>query len=184
MNRRLWRWLVVILAVLNIGTISLLFGFLIDFEGMLARVTRFFVIDMGPWRGFWFASLLIIVLAFTVVAIVYAIIGSRFKARKTSENDLGFIKIGSGAIENIALNAAKTAQAGIKTAHASVFNTETGNIRIELDVVLYSDVEIPQQMRKIQERVKKDIERYTGMSVDEVVVNVKKVELVGTLLER
>ena len=82
------------------------------------------------------------------------------------------------------MNSAKAAQAGIKTAKAKVYAGQKEQIAVELNVVLYSDVEIPLQMAKIQDRVKKDVEKYTGIGVEWVKVKVSRVELIGTRVER
>ena len=44
-------------------------------------------------------------------------------------------------------------------------------------------VEIPSSMAKVQEKVKKDIERYTGIAVEQVIVRVSKVEQAQTKVE-
>jgi len=94
------------------------------------------------------------------------------------------IDIGVDAIESIALNSAKTAQCGIKTAKARVAPFKGDKIVIHLTAVLYSDVEVPVMMAKVQERIKKDIERYTGISVGQVLIKVSRVEPVAARVER
>lgn len=129
-------------------------------------------------------ALLILLFIFCVFAFVYSIVGARLKKSRSKNTDIGLIDIGVGAIENIALNSAKAAQAGIKTAKARVYAAQNDEIDIVLAVVLYSDVEIPLQMAKIQDRVKKDVEKYTGIGVQSVKVKVTRVELLGTVVER
>lgn len=115
---------------------------------------------------------------------VFAAMSSRLHKTRVSSNDIGDIDIGVEAIENIALNAAKAAQAGIKSAKARVYQGKGKSVNVLMAVQLYSDVEIPVQMAKIQDRVKKDVERYTGIPVTAVRVKVKHVELVGAKVER
>ncbi len=103
---------------------------------------------------------------------------------RVRSNDIGSIDIGVDAIENIVLNTAKTSQCGIKTAKARVYPARNGRIRAELSAVLYSDVEIPAMMAKVQDKIKKDIERYSGIPVDKVVVKVSRVENITTKVER
>ena len=55
---------------------------------------------------------------------------------------------------------------------------------MQLNTVLYSDVEVPAMMAKVQDRIKKDIERYTGIPVARVQVRVSRVEPVSARVER
>ena len=87
------------------------------------------------------------------------------------------------AIESIALNAAKSAQVGIKSARCHVAPAKNGAIKINISCELYSNVEIPASMAKVQEKVKKDIERYTGIVVETVFVKVAKVEATTARVE-
>ena len=48
----------------------------------------------------------------------------------------------------------------------------------------FSDVEIPIMMTRVQERVKKDIEKYTGIEVGNVEVRVSRVEDIAPRVER
>ena len=85
--------------------------------------------------------------------------------------------------ENIALNSARAAQVGIKNARCRVTPGKNGAIRVIISCVLYSNVEIPASMAKAQEKVKKDIERYTGIVVQDVFVKVTKVEATTAKVE-
>ncbi len=109
-----------------------------------------------------------------------------FKKHVTEINksEIGKIDLSMKAVENIALNSARTAQAGIKSATATAGMAKDRRLLIKLDCDLYSDVEIPNQMRRIQERIKKDIEKYTGLAVSEVKVNIRDVETIGAKVER
>lgn len=116
--------------------------------------------------------------------LVYGLSSGRLKKTRIRQNDIGSIDIGVDAIENIALNTAKTSQSGIKTAKARVYSAKEGKIRVELTAVVFSDVEIPAMMAKVQDRIKKDIERYTSIPVKTVVVKVSKVETITAKVER
>ncbi len=131
-------------------------------------------------------SVLALVTTFVVSlsTLVYALLSDRLGKSRISTNDIGDIDIGVEAIENIALNAAKAAQSGVKNAKSRVYQGQGKSINLVMIVQLYSDVEIPAQMAKIQDRVKKDVERYTGIPVSQVKVKVKHVELVGAKVER
>lgn len=133
----------------------------------------------------WFVLVLAIFLfLFSMTILVYGIQSGRLHKTRIRRNDIGFIDIGVDAIENIALNTAKTSQCGIKTAKARVFSAKDGKIRVELTAVIFSDVEIPAMMAKVQERIRKDIERYTGIPVLKVTIKVSRVEAISTKVER
>lgn len=121
---------------------------------------------------------------FSLMILVYGLQSGRLHKTRIRRNEVGFIDIGVDAIENIALNTAKTAQCGIKTAKARVFSAKEGKIRVELTAVIFSDVEIPAMMAKVQDRIKKDIERYTGIPVFKVSIKVNRVEAISTKVER
>ncbi|MFA5727036.1 MAG: Asp23/Gls24 family envelope stress response protein, partial [Saccharofermentanaceae bacterium] len=53
---------------------------------------------------------------------------------------------------------------------------KSGSIKVYIYAALYSNVEIPSSMSRVQEKVKKDIERYTGLAVESVVIKVSRVE--------
>ena len=87
-------------------------------------------------------------------------------------------------IESIALNSARSAQVGIKSAKVRVSSGKNDAIKVALSAVLYSNVEIPASMAKVQEKIKKDIERYTGIVVEAVSVKVSKVEPVVAKVDK
>lgn len=126
----------------------------------------------------------LVFLAICVIIMVFAIMSGRLRRTRIRNTEIGNIDIGVDAIESIALNAAKAAQCGIKAAKAHVAPTKGDKITVMLNAVLYSDVEVPAMMAKAQDRVKKDIERYTGIPVAQVVVRVSKVEPVAARVER
>jgi len=131
-------------------------------------------------------SLLLVLFIFLVslLSLVYGVMSGRLRKTRIRSNDIGSIDIGVDAIESIALNAAKTAQGGIKSAKARVAPSKGDKITVLLTAVVYSDVEVPAMMTKVQDRVKKDIERYTGIPVEQVVIRVSRVEPVTTRVER
>jgi uncharacterized alkaline shock family protein YloU len=124
------------------------------------------------------------ILVMCLVGMVYGIMSGRLRRSRIRSSEIGSIDIGVDAIESIALNSAKTAQCGIKTAKAKVAPSKGDKISILLSTVLYSDVEVPVMMAKVQDRVKKDIERYTGIPVAKVLVRVSRVEPVAARVER
>jgi K+-sensing histidine kinase KdpD len=128
---------------------------------------------------FWLTILVV-----CLVGLVSALMSGRLRRSRIRSSDIGSIDIGVDAIESIALNSAKTAQCGIKTAKAKVAPSKGEKINILLNTVLYSDVEVPAMMAKVQDRIKKDIERYTGIPVAKVQVRVSRVEPVAARVER
>ena len=128
---------------------------------------------------FWIA-----VLVLCVSAMVYGIMTGRLRRTRIRSTEIGSIDIGVDAIESIALNAARSAQGGIKQARAGALPYKGGKLRLVLTTVLYSDVEVPAMMVRVQDRVKKDIERYTGIEVAQVIVRVSRVEAISARIER
>ncbi len=133
------------------------------------------------WIVVLFATFLFL---FSMVILVYGLQRGRCEKRGIGRKEVEFIDIGVNGMENIALNTAKTAQCGIKTAKARVCSAKEGKIRGELTAVTFSDIEIPAMMAKVQDRIKKDIERYTGIPVYKVTIKVSRVEAISTKVER
>ena len=181
---KVWRWILGGISILALFPIISAMVYLFSNGNSSGLLLGQIVAEFNTWRRILLFSVLFFFVLLNLAALSYAIFGDRFRGKRASTNDFGFIEIGAGAIENIALNSARASQAGIKSAKANVQNLEENKIALALEVILYSDVEIPQQMLKIQERVKKDVEKYTGISVDSVQINVKRVELIGNLVDR
>lgn len=127
-----------------------------------------------------FKLLVYLILIGIALYFIVRTIGTRLKLRDT---DIGGILVSTDALETIALNSAKTAQSGIKTARARVRNTRR-QLFVRLYVNIYSDVEIPVLMARVQERVKKDLEHYSGLPVESVEVKVQRVEEIAARVER
>ncbi|HBP37737.1 MAG TPA: alkaline shock response membrane anchor protein AmaP [Clostridiales bacterium] len=142
---------------------------------LMAEQTSYKIIAIVFW---------LIVLTLSVLAMVYGIMSGRLRRTRIRSTDIGSIDVSVDAIESIALNSAKSAQCGIKTAKARVAPSKGDKITVQLNTVLYSDVEVPSMMAKVQDRIKKDIERYTGIPVAQVLVRVIRVEPVAARVER
>ncbi|MBR2523233.1 MAG: alkaline shock response membrane anchor protein AmaP [Clostridiales bacterium] len=130
----------------------------------------------GPVSKYVYAAVLILFLVTAVIVITNTITYGRLNRTRLRKTEIGNVDIGSDAIESIALNSAKSAQVGIKSARCHVSPGKDGAIRLDLSCVLYSNVEIPSSMAKVQEKIKKDIERFTGIVVENVSVRVARVE--------
>ena len=120
----------------------------------------------------------------SLAVMVVTILTGRMRNQRVRLNEIGAIDIGVDAIENIALNAAKASQSGVKSAKAWVSPYKGGKISVTMNVMAYSDVELPLMMSRLQERVKKDIEKYTGIEVADVQVKVNRVEAIAARVER
>lgn len=115
--------------------------------------------------------------------LVNTILTGRLRRARVSEGQMGKIDIGVDAIESVALNAAQSAQAGVKAAKARVAPFKGDRLSVRLSVMAYSNVELPAMMARVQERVKKDVERYTGIEVAEVIVKVSRVDTIAARIE-
>ena len=144
------------------------------------------VIDVAqkqPYKTIAMIVCLIMILV-SVAIMVVTILTSRMRRQRVRSNEIGFIDIGVDAIESIALNAAKASQSGVKSAKAWVSPYKGDKITVTMNVMAYSDVELPLMMSRLQERVKKDIEKYTGIEVSLVQVKVNRVEAIAARVER
>lgn len=134
-------------------------------------------------------SRFLLIVAFSIIfliaiwQLVNLILSGRLRKARVSEGQLGMIDIGVDAIESIALNAAQTAQAGVKAAKAHIAPFKNEKLSVRLSVMAYSNVELPAMMAKVQERVKKDIERYTGIQVAEVIIKVSRVDTIAARVD-
>lgn len=182
--RKLYRFLLSVYSF-AIALTSLLFLALMLNAKWAAGVPIFFSLLTYSKGMFWsVASLVLIVFVLSIAVLVYALSTGRLRKTRVKTTEIGLVEIGVDALESIALNSARAAQAGIKTAKARVFSAQGGKINVELTASLYSDIEIPAQMNKIQDRIKKDIERYTGIPVAGVFIKVSRVEAVGAKVDR
>ncbi|MCQ2482400.1 MAG: alkaline shock response membrane anchor protein AmaP [Clostridia bacterium] len=129
-----------------------------------------------PAKKYGYIVIIIFLLFLSVASILICITSGRMTKTRIRTTDIGGVDIGADAIESIASNSAKSAQVGIKNVKVRVSSSKNNAISVKLNADLYSNVEIPSSMTKVQEKVKKDIERYTGLAVDSVQVKVAKVE--------
>ncbi|HHU11724.1 MAG TPA: alkaline shock response membrane anchor protein AmaP [Clostridiaceae bacterium] len=119
-----------------------------------------------------------------LVLFAFILFTGRLRKARLQKNEIGDINIGVGAIESIALNAAKASQSGVKFAKAAIGAISGDKLSIRMTIMTYPDVELPVMMARVQERVKKDVEKYTGIEVAEVPVRINKVEAMATRVER
>lgn len=178
------RFLIIFYSLLMALVAMLLLLQLLNANWGTAYISFIYSISGNPMKRSLAVIILLVLIVAAVSTLVFGILGSRMTRARIRRNEVGSIDIGVGAIENIALNSAKAAQAGVKSARARIRQAKGGALSIQMLVQLYSDVEIPSQMAKIQDRVRKDVERYTGIAIADVNVKVRQVELVGAKIER
>lgn len=181
----LWRRIISVVFSLLIAVGSVLAVLMLLSEYIMSAMIAFFLyLQKNPT---WCTTLVVISVCLFIAATVtllLSLMDARLRKARVRSSNLGSIDIGVGALENIALNAAKSAQSGVKSVKARVFPNRGDKIDVRLYIVTYSDVEIPSMMNKVQERVKKDIERYTGIEVVEVPIKVSQVEAISARMGR
>lgn len=182
MNRFIRTLMFVYSVLIAIISVILLYALVDDslFATLLSHLKDF---ARGPVSRYVYLSIFLLFFITSVVAITNLISLGRLNRTRLRKTDIGTVDIGPDAIESIALNSAKSAQVGIKSAKCHVAPGKNGAIKLSLTCILYSNVEIPSSMTKVQEKVKKDIERYTGIIVDEVLVKVSRVEAATAKVE-
>lgn len=169
-------------VIIAVASVVLLYA-LVD-DGIFANIlSPLSSIVTGPISKYVYFFVLLFFLVTAIIIITNIITYGRLNRTRLRKTDIGTVDIGADAIESIALNSAKAAQVGIKSARCHVIPAKNGAIAIALSCVVYSNVEIPSSMAKVQEKVKKDIERYTGIIVENVSVKVSRVEEVVAKIE-
>ncbi len=169
-------------VVIAVISVVLLYALIDDgiFADILSPLSS---IVTGPISKWIYLGVLMLLFVTSIVSIMNIITSGRLNRTRLRKNDIGTVDIGPDAIESIALNAAKSAQVGIKSARCHAAPAKNQALKVTVICELYSNVEIPASMAKVQEKVKKDIERYTGIAVEQVVVRVSKVEQAQTRVE-
>ena len=183
MNQLVRIILVIYSFLLAILSMLLLYAF-IDvnlYADLLSPLSRLISDSLYKWI---YLSVLLVILGSAIWTVSFVILSGRLSKTRIRQTDIGTVDIGVDAIESIALNSAKSAQVGIKSAKAHVSSAKNGEIKVYLVVVLYSNVEVPAMMAKVQDRIKKDIERYTGISVQTVSIKVSRIEPIVAKVER
>lgn len=182
MNRLLR--IVRIILYFFLALISLLFvAVLLNEELMSGVITLLVRIDSQPRTKIIFIILFSLLFAGGIFSLVNTILSGRFRRARVTESQMGSIDIGVDAIESVALNAAQSAQAGVKAAKAHIAPFKGDRLSVRLNVMAYSNVELPAMMARVQERVKKDVERYTGIEVAEVIIRVSRVDTIAARIE-
>ena len=167
-----------------IAVISVVLLYALADDGIFADIlSPLSSIVTGPVSRYIYLGILMLLFITSIVSITNIITSGRLNRTRLRKNDIGTVDIGPDAIESIALNAAKSAQVGIKSARCHVAPAKNQSLKVTVSCELYSNVEIPSSMAKVQEKVKKDIERFTGIAVEQVIVRVSKVEQAQTRVE-
>ena len=169
-------------VVIAVISVVLLYALIDDgiFADILSPLSS---IVTGPISKWIYLGVLMLLFVTSIVSIMNIITSGRLNRTRLRKNDIGTVDIGPDAIESIALNAAKSAQVGIKSARCHAAPAKNQALKVTVICELYSNVEIPASMAKVQEKVKKDIERYTGIIVENVFVKVSRVEPIVAKVE-
>ncbi len=184
MNNKIFRLFLTVFAfLLAVGFLVYFFMLVSDnvLRGMIEVIVD--TTRKQPYRTIAIIVSLVFFLVSMAVMLV-AIISGRMRRQRVRSNEIGDIDIGVGAIESIAMNAAKASQSGVKAAKVTITPYKNNKISATMRVVTFPDVELPRMMAKVQERVKKDIEKYTGIEVADVKVRVAQVESIAARIER
>ena len=169
----------VVISVVSVVLLYTLFddSVLANLASNLGKIVK------GPVSRYIFLGVLMLLFVTSIVSITNLITSGRLNRTRLRKNDIGTVDIGPDAIESIALNAAKSAQVGIKSARCHVAPAKKQALKVTVACELSSNVEIPAYMAKVQEKIKKDSERFTGIAVEQVIVRVAKVEQAQTRVE-
>ena len=183
MNQVIRGFIVVYSFLLAVISVIFLYSLIDDtvFGTLFTMLSKIATDPVYKWVYF---SVLLCVLLSAIWSVSFVIMSGRLSKTRIRQSEIGSVDIGVDAIESIALNSAKSAQVGIKSAKAFVSSAKDDSIKVYLSAVLYSNVEIPAMMAKVQDRIKKDIERYTGISVESVSIKVSRVEHIVAKVER
>ncbi|HHU53276.1 MAG TPA: Asp23/Gls24 family envelope stress response protein [Clostridiaceae bacterium] len=156
---------------------------LLSEELMSGAITLLVRIVSKPRSKIIFVIIFCILFIGAITSLVNNILSGRLRRARVTESQMGSIDIGIDAIESVALNAAQSAQAGVKAAKAHIAPFKGDRLSVRLSVMAYSNVELPAMMARVQERVKKDVERYTGIEVAEVIIRVSRVDTIAARIE-
>ncbi|HHW93180.1 MAG TPA: alkaline shock response membrane anchor protein AmaP [Clostridiaceae bacterium] len=183
MNR--WVRFILIVFSLTLAVVFLVTVLMMASKDILSGIVSM-IVNIAQRQSNRTVALVIGLLGFLIATftLIVAVMSGRLRKTRIRSNEIGHIEIGVEAIENIALNAAKISQSGVKMAKAHVSPSKGGALSIKLVVQAFPDVEIPMMMARVQERVKKDIEKYTGIEVGDVQIRVSKVEAISPRVER
>ena len=127
-------------------------------------------------------DVLVFIVGLVFMLISVAILSSGIRGKRSSKyisrtNDAGTVNISANSIENIALAMSKRFQ-GVKDAKAkAIFRKNELSISIKLQA--YTDVNLPELCKGIQERVRESIESSTEIKVGSITVNVENVSQQG-----
>ena len=175
MNRLSRVLLFIYSVILALSSLILLYAFFDEelFPSVMSALNSF---ATGQTTKFVYLGIFAVLLISCVYSVSSSIISGRLSKTRIKQTELGSVDIGPDAIESIALNSAKSAQVGIKSAKVHVAPAKNNKIKVTLNAAVYSNVDIPGSMTKVQEKIKKDVERYTGINVESVIIKVKNVE--------
>lgn len=176
---------IIIFESLILFLAALFFFFVLLFPRFKTAFINFYLKIQASEQSRIFPLIFLIVLMLIALsAALFAIFNRHYRRSRLLANKLGFIDVSKSALEAIALNAVKAAQSGVKSAKANIEADKDRSLDVELFLRAYADVELPAMMSRVQERVQKDLQRYTGLNIVRVNVQVVQVEEISTRVER
>ena len=132
-------------VIIGIFSVVMIYGMFNDeiFSRMISPLPA---VISGPVSKYVYFAVIMLLFISAIISISNSITYGSINRTRLRKTDIGTVDIGADAIESIALNAAKSAQVGIKSARCHVAPAKNGAIKINLSCELYSNVEIPASM--------------------------------------
>ena len=133
-------------------SVVLLYG-LIDKDIFANIIAPLPSVVTGPVSKYVYFTVLVLFFITSIVSISNSVIYGRLNRTRLRKTDIGTVDIGADAIESIALNAAKSAQVGIKSARCHVAPAKNGAINAFLKQGLDEKPVYDDTIRKLKEAV-------------------------------
>lgn len=114
-------------------------------------------------------------IGFFIISVWFLLLGLRSKNSKAiiKATNMGEVRVSFHAIEGLALKAVNQIN-GIRDTKLSV-SMENEHIIIDIKTLIMADINIPQTTVDIQNAVKDYVEKYTGINVKEIKVNISNI---------
>jgi len=112
-----------------IAVISVVFLYALVDDGIFADIlSPLSSFATGPVSRYVYFAILVLFFITSIVSITNQISYGRLNKTRLRKTDIGTVDIGADAIESVALNSAKSAQVGIKTAKCHVSPGKNGRL--------------------------------------------------------
>ncbi|MGI6778075.1 MAG: alkaline shock response membrane anchor protein AmaP [Acetivibrionales bacterium] len=127
----------------------------------------------------------IIAFIFFLISLVFLLSGLKSGRNKKSvgrQTNIGEINISLSTIESIVLAASKRVS-GIKETRANVYKKDD-KVSIVVSMIVYPEINIPELSESMQEKVKKEVEDISGVSVSDVKIVVENIHAGSIIKQR